>query len=858
MDLRPDGSVDEEARTRLARLKQQVLEQLGVGAVYRFSTTWPHSPTREQLEALCGWLEDSLGAVIDEEAAITREPQPKHDPERNRQFAEEYTTTFIGREEPLQRIRDYVAGDNTTPLVVAGASGSGKTALLSTAALDLMRQDTGPYVVVRFAGAMPEATGIHSLLASTSTEVMQLFPHRNAVTGDYWQIVHQLNRVLSEWRNTRALVIIIDGLEQAAPPLGAQWLDWLPPMLAGRVKLVVSVLDTDGPGGECLRMARRLLNPSRFIELAGLTSEERGGVLDLWLNGAGRTLQPGQREMVLKCFAECPVPLYMRLVFEEIRHLRSDDPTPSLARDINSISDSLFTRLEYDADHGKVISQTLAYLCASRAGLSEQELLDMLSKDSEVLDDIRQRSPQSPSISTVPFSVWARLRNDLGDYIAERVADDVPLLRFHHSRIGEVAAERVTGYLKNAHWALARYFGGDYPDLLQPDHFVGPDDGWKPNSRKAIELPYQQRHAGLAQELGATLNNLGFVSAKCEAGLVYDLLADYQYANPSGDAIQSRVQVDSSGDSRISSLTIDQLVRAEAAAIARNPAATLQQLLNRARLMRNNTVPKRYDHMIWAICKETGREFMILSGSQSMRITNDKPPVRLHQHTDQIFGLMETGDRREWAWSAADGMIGVCDQVTGRPRARWSVQDHLPQTIMYDAISLCLVDGIALVGTIAGEVLAIDLLTGRCIERFAGHTDAVFAIDAIGAGSRFVTASADGTARLWERGLASAVAARAIGDSPLLAVRADPMGNWVITGNQSGQIHRWSLHEPAKLDLLAKLPETVARHKSYQWTTAKSHLSRARTGSGLCNCPMVSPSKSLRSKAACDVSNVAG
>ena len=295
---------------------------------------------------------------------------------------------------------------------------------------------------------------------------MELSQRSKAVTGDYWQVVRQLNRDLSEWSSTRVLVIIIDGLEQANPSLGAEWLDWLPPVLPSRVKLLVSILDADGRGGDCLRMARRLLNPSRFVELTGLDAEERGRILDLWLSEAGRTLQPSQREDALNRFAECPLPLYMKLVFEEIRYLRSGDRMPPIAGDINSISDRLFTRLERDADHGKVLSQTLAYLSASRAGLSEQELLDVLSRDPRVLNDVRQRSPQAPSVSSLPFSVWARLRNDLGDYIAERGADEVPILEFQHSRIGEVAAERVAAGLKNAHLDLARYFGGDYPDRM--------------------------------------------------------------------------------------------------------------------------------------------------------------------------------------------------------------------------------------------------------------------------------------------------------------------------------------------------------------------------------------------------------
>ena len=351
------------------------------------------------------------------------------------------------------------------------------------------------------------------------------------------------------------------------------------------------------------------------------------------------------------------------------------------------------------------------------------------------------------------------------------------------------------------------------PDLPQPDHFISSVDDRKPNIRKAIELPYQQQHAGLTEALESTLSNLNFVSAKCEAGLVYDLLADYQHAGPRSNPAQGPIAIDPAKDSQIPSGVVGWLVQTEVAAIARNPEATLQQVLNRARLMRNNQISDRYNEIIWAACKGSGREFMTLFGSRIMRITNNRTPVRLQQHKAEILGLLETGNGQEWAWSSADGLIGICDQVTGRPRTRWPLEDFLPQTIMNDASSFLLIGGIALVGTAAGEVLAIDILSGRCIERFAGHANSVLAIDSVVDGSRFVTASSDGTARLWERGLASPEVARVTSDSPLLTVRADPTGSWVITGNQAGQVHRWSLHEPAQLELLATLPERGRGHR---------------------------------------------
>ena len=101
------------------------------------------------------------------------------------------------------------------------------------------------------------------------------------------------------------------------------------------------------------------------------------------------------------------------------------------------------------------------------------------------------------------------------------------MLSFFHRQLKETAKEL---YLegdaeKAVHSRLAGYFGA------QPHSYGGKAF----NVRKLSELPYQLRKAGMWEQLSETLCDLTFIEAKCAAGLIYELLADYDSALQPGE-----------------------------------------------------------------------------------------------------------------------------------------------------------------------------------------------------------------------------------------------------------------------------------------------------------------------------------
>jgi hypothetical protein len=161
-----------------------------------------------------------------------------------------------------------------------------------------------------------------------------------------------------------------------------------------------------------------------------------------------------------------------------------------------------------------MVERGLAYLAAAKNGLSEDEVLDVLSEP-EVLSDFKRRAPKSPDVDRLPVVVWSRLYFDLEPYLTERSADGASLLAFYHRQLAEVAAEDyLAGDAKLArHRHLAEYFGGQELEIERPDGAI-------PNLRKLSELPYHQTYGEIWEQLHDTLTDFRFLERKAAVGAI--------------------------------------------------------------------------------------------------------------------------------------------------------------------------------------------------------------------------------------------------------------------------------------------------------------------------------------------------
>lgn len=387
---------------------------------------------------------------------------------------------FVGRKDQLQRILDYVNSDSSQPLVIHGASGCGKTALLARAVDDI---PAAKQPIVRFIGVTPRASDLRSLLRSLCQELRQWNPIEAAIPLDIRELIDEFRKHLQSATAERPVILFLDALDQLAESDNGRQLFWIPfGQLPRNVKIVVSCLSDrheDDPAAQpFIALQRRKLPAENMVNLDALSPDEARTLLfDRWLPAVGRTVAKAQRLLIEQRLESkaCRQPLYLKLLFEEAKLWRwYDEPTTKsstnrereapaepqateLGDGVPALLEQLFDRLSQPEHHGEsLVRFVLGYIAAASRGLSETEILEVLFADPDYkseLDDASQRNnhtlPTKPP--RVPIALWSRLRSDLAPYLTERAAPGGNVVTLYHRQVAEWVKTR---FVDQANWSM--------------------------------------------------------------------------------------------------------------------------------------------------------------------------------------------------------------------------------------------------------------------------------------------------------------------------------------------------------------------------------------------------------------------
>uniref|UniRef100_H2Y0Z1 Uncharacterized protein n=1 Tax=Ciona intestinalis TaxID=7719 RepID=H2Y0Z1_CIOIN len=484
-------------------------------------------------------------------------------------FAQTKLKSFCGRSQLIETILSKLDGDTSSqPVVAFGESGRGKTALMAKLVDSRRNMSSNESLVYRFLGTSPHSSNIHSVLQSITLQICELIPTPPPLYHElqnFTSLVMKFNEVLdtasavisrgdTQTHLGEKLIIFLDSLDQLSELDGAHRflcnnrLNWLPKHLPPHVHIILSTLPDLNLG--ILDTLHRTLPSSNFTEVTDLDRETGCEILNTWLKDSGRTLSQPQHDFVMDAFVKSPQPLYLKLAFDEARLWKSYTDVSSLylGKSAKEAISLFFKRLENT--HGELfVARSIGYLVASRNGLGEAELNDLLSLDNEVLDcSYRHWSPPSHNVVRIPTLLWTRLRNDLGADIVERQSTGYTVLALYHRQFIEVARQRYLGsdVKEKVHQNIAEYFLGKWSDgkkkslklniwknkemkanrnvATQPLKFTAKIF----NFRKLDELPFQLLSAGMWQELNdVVVSSADWLTHKIEAFSIKEMLQDY-------------------------------------------------------------------------------------------------------------------------------------------------------------------------------------------------------------------------------------------------------------------------------------------------------------------------------------------
>ncbi|XP_077862125.1 NACHT domain- and WD repeat-containing protein 1-like [Saccoglossus kowalevskii] len=296
-----------------------------------------------------------------------------------------------------------------------------------------------------------------------------------------------------------------------------------------------------------------------------LAERDQSSMLGSLLKNSNRSLTPAQKQRVLTAYEDNkPTALYLKLATDIALKWKSytDIADCHLAPTTVGLITQLFKELE--GEHGEVfVSRALGYITAARNGLSANELLDILSCDDVVLDDVFQY--QSPPVRRLPPLLWLRLKSDLGNYLVEGSTDDTIVYRWYHYLFIEVAKQRYLRELgTQLHQSLANYFMGRWAhspkpyrskqtgktmsalrgvpeqplilDMNKETNMTINKDGSaihnkRYNLRTLTELPHHLIEGNMWAEAEEIMCNIPWLEAKCMIGRTYETCLELAQAS---------------------------------------------------------------------------------------------------------------------------------------------------------------------------------------------------------------------------------------------------------------------------------------------------------------------------------------
>jgi DNA polymerase III delta prime subunit len=390
-------------------------------------------------------------------------------------FAKAKRKNFTGQKKILQKIERYLSSENIQPLVLYGRSGIGKSSIMAKA-IENAVEASNTKVVFRFIGATPASVNTKKLLKSIFLEVgidvkrdglpenlRELDPmHISEDFYDRTPLEEFGKRIQKRFQQIKGEVVIfidaLDKLNEKGP------FSWFPEELPPNLKMVISVLSNEPKAlseksqeeinfqiragivsksfdyeDKNELLLTRLLFRTTNMEYVGDFDAPETLLLKL-LNRGNRSLQQHQLNYFLDQFQNAPTPFYVYVAAQEMKHWRSYDLVAKrgkgkkLSDHQQGIVEEFIEELTTTHHHDQqMVQRVLGYLYASQKGLSESEILELLSADEAFVKQVAPNTWHNNINKDLPIVLWTRLLDGLSPFLYKKDYFGNGLYDFFHS-----------------------------------------------------------------------------------------------------------------------------------------------------------------------------------------------------------------------------------------------------------------------------------------------------------------------------------------------------------------------------------------------------------------------------------------
>ena len=358
----------------------------------------------------------------------------------HKNFKKVKINNFIGGEEALNVIDKYLNSSNNEALVVYGKSGLGKSSLMAKSIIDTQNKYINKKIVYRFVGSTINITKTSEILISIlmelgiHEEVKKIFDSKNLIFKDeeldnFYKRVHDNLSLLK-----KEIVIFIDAVDQLE---NEDNFFWLPKELPDNLKIVISVLKDDNYKEDSKYFECIKYRTSNIYELPALDINNAKQLVTNLLGKHNRTISNKQINYLLDIYKNIKTPLYLVLVVQELKDWKITDVNLLLAKSQQEAIKSFINNLSNIHHHDKEFVQRVFIYISLTNGLSENELLELISIDKNFLNIIAPETYHTNITKELPIVIWARLYFQIKEFLKLKYIDNQNVMQFFHREFKE-------------------------------------------------------------------------------------------------------------------------------------------------------------------------------------------------------------------------------------------------------------------------------------------------------------------------------------------------------------------------------------------------------------------------------------
>ena len=480
------------AREKLTALKNRIRQ-----------TTLPRREPYPDPDAAGQQILEDLWQAIDRDFPAGSEPEPlEQEAAEHETFAATRSRVYIGRSDYFTRLDRHVHSDDP-PLVVTGESGSGKTALMANWAQRHRQSHPQDLLIMLFVGSTAQSADYVLVLKHIMQRAQRFYqlPVKIPERADRMQEEFPLLLAMAATRGR--MVLILDGLDQLEDRENALELGWLPDYVPPPVRMIVSALP-----GKSLDALQKRAWPLFSVDC--LNPDERQQVIREYLAQYRKNLSQ-QHLARIAAQPQAGNPLYLRALLDELRICGKHEQLEQCisnyltASTVSALYEKMLERLEqdYGKERPRLVRDTMSLVCASRRGLYESELLELLGS----------------SGSPLARAVWSPLYLALQESLVSRSG----LYGFFHDHLHRAVQSHYLATAaeeRSAHLRLADYFSTRELD-----------------GRTIDELPWQLAQAQELQRLKDCVADLAMFQQLMTAARQYELTGYWLALEPRFDLV---------------------------------------------------------------------------------------------------------------------------------------------------------------------------------------------------------------------------------------------------------------------------------------------------------------------------------